>query len=67
MNDIDSPWFCPRCRRWIGYERETCGEGHDRPALPLTWSMAENKHAYEVTRRDRIRAKVRGVVRAVVG
>ncbi|QKY16419.1 hypothetical protein [Halorubrum sp. CBA1229] len=54
-----SPWYCPKCTAWVGYQLDECvTDGHDRPRRPLRWDDVE-KPSFEVTYRDRLLAKVR--------
>jgi len=63
-NRDESPWYCPKCEggMWVGWKRDTCGEGHERPRLPLRYDDVDVDNSWQVTRRDRLRGALRSLV-----
>ena len=60
MTDLDAMWFCPECRTWVGRKLDQCvTEGHPRPRIPVTTDDVDVDHAFDVTRRMRLRVKAR--------
>lgn len=54
-------WLCPRCETWVGRKLDRCNGGHTRPLLPVWSAFVDVDDARQVTTRQRLRAKVRGV------
>lgn len=57
-----SMWYCPHCVMWCGWKLDECQDGHSQPRWPLRAADVDRKPAWEVTRRDRLRAKFRGLL-----
>lgn len=61
--DVDSMWYCPECRSWVGTEIETCFVCEtDRPRIPVTHDRVPVDYAPNVTLKHRLSAKLRWVV-----
>lgn len=54
-------WLCPRCEMWVGRKLDQCSEGHPRPWLPVWSGLVDADDSRQVSTRDRLRAKLRGV------
>jgi hypothetical protein len=54
-------WLCPHCEAWVGRKLDECAEGHPRPLLPVWSGLVDADDSRQVTTRQRLRAKVRGV------
>jgi len=57
----ESPWYCPDCRTWVGWKRDTCANGHECPRLPLRYDDVPFDYSLKVTRRHRIVGKLRSL------
>lgn len=57
--DLEHPWYCPRCKRWIGYKLDECPDGHRRPHITVTQADVSTERASEVARTERFHAKLR--------
>jgi len=54
-------WLCPTCETWVGRKLGECAEGHTRPFLPVWSDLVDVDDSRQVTTRDRLSAKVRGL------
>ena len=57
----ESPWLCPDCETWVGWKRETCGNGHDCPRFPMRYCDVDFDVSWKVSRQDRLRGKLRSI------
>lgn len=54
----ESPWYCPGCGLWVGWKRDRCSCGQTIPRLPLRYDDVDTDNSFEVTRWDRLKAKL---------
>lgn len=57
----ETMWYCPKCTIWVGSKLPTCSEEHSPPRRPLRAADVDKKPAWEVTLKDRLRAKLKPV------
>ena len=55
-------WLCPRCETWVGRKLDECNAGHARPFVPVWSGLVDVDDSRQVTARQRLRAKVRGLL-----